>query len=262
MIKWIFETSVFQNGDVLYDAVIKRKDDIFIWDDNWWKTNEWENIKSPCIFHGSLLNADKLNKEKTLYPGAICSTELFNCNNWYSRCEDVLLNKNWIKITINEFLAKKDSVLDQLAITTELFFARPNSPLKQFSGRVISRNEVSYESFDYGFYHEDKHLEIIITPIKKIDNEWRFVVIGNKIATGSGYDAATHKALHGIEMRKDVVSLAENIANRKIIHDIAYIMDICESSGKYFLVEFNPFSGSDFYMCDGNKIYEALQDVC
>ena len=52
----------------------------------------------------------------------------------------------------------------------------------------------------------------------------------------------------------------KKIADENSFYHIAYVIDVCVSNGKFYLVELNPFSGADFYNCDAKKIIESLEN--
>jgi hypothetical protein len=136
------------------------------------------------------------------------------------------------------------------------FFARPDSPLKQFSGRVLDRDALTMEDFDFGLYFDDPQLPVVIAPKREIGREWRYVVIGNKVVAASGYDATGRKGIPD----DGPTAVASTIARRLTKPGDVYVIDLCESNGEVRLVELNPFSGADLYRCDGKAICEAMAD--
>ena len=59
--------------------------------------------------------------------------------------------------------------------------------------------------------------------------------------------------------KSDAWESAQDIANVKQEHDSVYIIDVCESGDRLYLVEMNPFSGADLYCCDTERIIEAIE---
>jgi hypothetical protein len=111
---------------------------------------------------------------------------------------------------------------------------------------------------DYGFYFEDEALPVVIAPVQHVTKEWRYVVVAGSVVSNSGYDPVGRKAVEHINATADI--LAKEIVSRLTPPDDAYVMDLCESNGQIRLVELNPFSGSDLYLCSPNLIVKALAD--
>jgi len=42
---------------------------------------------------------------------------------------------------------------------------------------------------DHGFYYDDPEIAVVVAPVQQVQAEWRFVVIGKEVVTGSGYVA-------------------------------------------------------------------------
>ncbi len=256
---WIIENEAFAGGDILLPALKSLGKDYILWDDNYWKTEEYLNFPKESIFHGSLGNAEKIRKLCYFSPGSICNEVGFKYSQSYEVFKDYLLNQEVIFTTISE-------VINNPSITkilkTDKIFARPDSYLKEFSGRIIPAENLTSAHFDYGFYHEDINLPIVLAPLKQIEKEFRFICIDHQIITGCEYVADGRKGGRTINIEdKDPVSLfAQKIADENSFYHIAYVIDVCVSNGKFYLVEMNPFSGADFYNCDAKKIIESLEN--
>lgn len=64
-----------------------------------------------------------------------------------------------------------------------------------------------------------------------------------------------------INQNDEAWTFAQKIACEKKQKDFAYIIDICQSEGDLFLLEMNPFSGADLYVCDAEKIINAIESI-
>ncbi|MBO4638673.1 MAG: hypothetical protein J5710_02855 [Treponema sp.] len=172
---WIIEDEGFSNGDILLPALKKLNKQYFIWKDEFWTTKEYNKLPKDSIFHGSLENASKIKKELDLYPGSLCDEKGFSYSYIYETYNNYILTKNIVFTTINELLNNKE-ILDNLTKNNNYFFTRPNSPLKEFSGRVLDKNNITPAHFDYGFYHSNMDLEIVISEYKEIEKEYSGVI--------------------------------------------------------------------------------------
>jgi hypothetical protein len=139
----------------------------------------------------------------------------------------------------------------------EAVFVRPDTPLKPFSGRVLHRDGISRRSLDHGFYYDDEMLAVVIAPVRRIDREWRYVVVSGEVVAGSAYlaerRAASPDAPGGAPWR-----FAADVARGLDAPEAVYVLDVCEADGDLHLLELNPFSGADLYACDRRKVIDAV----
>lgn len=257
---WVIENGGFVSGDILLESLKKLNKDFVLWNDDFWKTKEYESFDKTAIFHGSLGNVSKIKKEISWTPGSLCDENGFSFQYIYENYNDFILNKNCIFTTIKDLL-ENPSLLDDICKTSPKFFARPNSPLKEFSGRILDKSNLTPAHFDYGFYHENINLPIVLSELKSIEKEYRFVCVNDSIVTGCEYLADGRKGTLLINQNDDAWKLAQKIACVKKQKDFAYIIDICQSEGDLFLLEMNPFSGADLYVCNAEKIINSIESV-
>ncbi|NQU22383.1 MAG: ATP-grasp domain-containing protein [Candidatus Nealsonbacteria bacterium] len=259
MLTWVLESSVFEDGHArLKQAARNACQKVITWDDDWWSNGEFPDLSTGAVvFHGSLGNAARVRAELPWAPGAFCNTEAFVCSAWYPKAREWLVHTNWCVRPANEFVRDPDAALSEIGGARDDFFVRPDSPLKPFSGRVLSRESVSLEALDHGFYYDDESIPIVVAPIAAIGAEWRFVVVDRIVVASCRYEA---------EGRSESVPLsggaqwdfAQEIAHKLTPPDVVYTLDICESDGGLRLLELNPFSGADLYACDRSAIVVAV----
>lgn len=257
---WIIENEAFSGGDILLLALKSMGKNVILWDDNFWTTKEYMSFPKDSIFHGSLGNASRISKELNFISGSLCDEDGFSYFFLFENYNNYLLNKNVVFATISELMQNSEIAR---GLHSEKLFARPDSPLKEFSGRIIPAENLTPAHFDYGFYHENINLPIVLAPLKPIEKEWRFICINHQIITGCEYVADGRKGGRTInsESREGAFVFAQKIADERKQKDFAYVIDVCSSDGKLYLVEMNPFSGADFYHCDAKKIIEALANI-
>jgi hypothetical protein len=254
---WLLEEEAFVHGDCLRPAAVAAGHRVVNWSDEWWENSKWPVLSGPVVFHGSLGNADRIARLHLWTPGAFCRTDSFRCSNWYRDAAKWLLHERWEVLPAFQFVGEADAVFKRIGARDSIF-VRPDSPLKPFSGRVLWRDQISLAALDHGFYYDDPAIGVVVAPVQGITMEWRFVVVGNEVVTGSGYIADGRL---GTLARADerIWKLAVEIAEQLPPPEAAYVMDICESeSGGLRLLEVNPFSGADFYACDGNEIVRKV----
>ena len=257
---WIIENEAFAGGDILLPALNEMNKDVILWDDNFWNTEEYKSFLDDSIFHGSLGNVDKLSKKHPFLPALLYREEFFSYSFTFDTFKKYMLNKEVIFTTISELL-NNPSITKQLK--SDKIFARPNSPLKEFSGRIIPSENLTPAHFDYGFYHENINLPIVLAPLKQIEKEYRFICVNQKIVTGCEYEADGRIGGRTIssEDKEPAFEFAQKIADENNSFFItAYVIDVCQSNGSLYLVEMNPFSGADLYHCDAKIIIDSIEE--
>lgn len=254
---WIIENEGFANGDILLPALKKLNKPYIIWKDEYWNTKEYETFPQNSIFHGSLENAVKIKNELFFSPGSLCDETGFSYSYLFENYKEFLLTNNIIFTTINNLMGNKE-ILKTITKENKKIFARPNSPLKEFSGRVLDSENLTPAHFDFGFYHSNMDLQIVLSEYKKIDKEYRYVCINKKIITGCEYIAKGRKGIASA-INDNSWKFAQKIADKNKQKDFIYIIDICESEGNLHLVEMNPFSGADLYCCDAEQIIKEIE---
>jgi hypothetical protein len=259
MITWVLENDVFKRADPLREGAQRHGHKIVNWSDDWWLEPKLPKMAVPTIFHGSLGNAHEIAQSGRWRPGAFCLTPHFFCSHWYANAGPWLVHRQWRKLKAIDFVNQYEQILDEMA-SSDRIFVRPDSPLKPFSGRVLQRENISLKAMDFGFYFDDENLPVIVAPIQEIGREWRFVVVANRIVTGSEYQAEGRQAI-AAKPPESVWAVAEDIASNLPAPQDVYVLDLCECDQGIRLMELNPFSGADLYACDGPVIVDAISKL-
>ena len=257
-VTWVLEPEVFPaRYAAMEDAVRAAGHAVIRWNDDWWASGEWPPLADQAVvFHGSLGNAARIRTELPWRPGAYCDTAAFECSAWYSRARDWLLHRQWLTLPADVLSADPNVALEPLGFPDEVF-VRPNSPLKPFSGRVLRRERITLAALDHGFYYDDPTIAVVVTPVRSIGREWRYVVVNCRVVAGSAYEADGRAALPD-DPGGQPWAFATEVAAKLEPPESVYVMDVCESDGKYWLLELNPFSGADLYACDPHDVVAAV----
>lgn len=166
--------------------------------------------------------------------------------------KDRYLNNDYYLIPFGEILRDRNKILKNPR------FVRPNNPYKSFTGQVISLENCDIEFNTLKRYSNvEEDTLCVISTVKNIDKEWRFVIGNDDIISYSEYFWKTKKRksspppLCVIELVKSIIK------NWK--PDVLYTVDVCieKDSDNPKIVEYNSFSSAGFYDCDLTKI--ALQ---
>jgi hypothetical protein len=258
---WILEVGIFPDAHAgLRAAALAASHEVVLWRDDWLTDDRWPRLDGrSVVFHGSLGNAAVIRYRFPWRPGAFCRAVAFHCSAWYPRAGEWLIHREWILTSAAELAADPEGVLAPLGSPGKVF-VRPDSPLKPFSGRVLSRDGISLGALDHGFYYEDERLPVIVAPVRAIGREWRYVVVSGRVVAGSGYDAEGRRTLPD-DPGGDSWRFAARIAERMEAPEEVYVLDVCEADGNLHLLELNPFSGADLHACDRGAIVEAIAEV-
>lgn len=254
---WVLERDVFpDNHDALAAAVTEAGARVVGWRDDWWSDGRWPRLDEAVIFHGSLGNADRVNRELPWAPGAFCSTTQFACSAWWPQIHELLVSPQYAFTTVADLVSSGPP-----AEFGERVFVRPDSPLKPFSGRVLDREGITRASLDHGFYYDDDALRIVVAPAVSINAEWRLVVVNGAVVAGSDYTPQGRVGGAPISAEHPAWEYAIDVAARLEAPDPAYVLDICESEEGTHVLELNPFSGADLYGCDRTAIVRAIHQL-
>ena len=191
-------------------------------------------------------------------PGAWCSAENLDCAVYYPHFGRFLLNQSHTILPGVEAIKQADRLFAEFG-REDRVFARPTSAHKLFVGRCIDRETFATALAPTRY---DPASQVVITAPQTIGREWRLVVAGERVVAGSQYAVAGEKEIVG-ECPAEVVSFAESmLAEVPWRPDPAFMLDVCESDGRLWLVELNSFSGSWLYRCDLPAVVSATRSVC
>jgi hypothetical protein len=145
-----------------------------------------------------------------------------------------------------EAIRQRDWLFSVFGRNDELF-ARPSGCHKLFTGRCIAMEAFSTALAPTRY---DPATLVVVAAPRPISIEWRLVVIGHRVITGSQYaKSGSRDIAPGCPV--EVRAFAERIlAEVRWRPDPVFMMDVCESDCQLWLVELNGFSSSWLYQCD------------
>lgn len=255
-VTWIVETEVFPERYQHFAAAVEASgSELIRWQDDWWHSKRFPSLSGPAVFHGSLGNADRIARELDWSPGAFCDTPAFYCSAYAPHFADRWAHTDAKFTTVEGLVANPTQVAGNLA-TDGRVFVRPDSPLKPFSGRVVSLQRLTPADLDCGFYYDDPSLPIVVAPIRSIAREWRFVVVEQTVVAGSEYIADGRTPTASADTLP--MEAAQAIATQARFPSPVFVMDLCETDNEIRLLELNPFSGADLYHCDPHAIVREV----
>jgi hypothetical protein len=179
-------------------------------------------------------------------PGAWCSVENLDCTIYFGHFGKFLLNQHYVIMPGVEAIRQRDWLFSVFG-REERIFARPTSVHKLFVGRCISRED--FASALAPTRYDPATLIVVAAPLT-IGREWRLIVADGRVITGSQYAVNGKRNISPncpAEVHEFAQSLLAEVAWRP---DPIFMLDVCESDSRLWLVELNSFSGSWLYQCD------------
>jgi hypothetical protein len=143
------------------------------------------------------------------------------------------------------------------------FFMRPNDDSKAFAGDIIHIDDCKewiekirdIETKSYTTL--DLKTEVLIAPLKKIQKEFRFFVVGGKVVTGSQYKIGTRVHYDPV-VDVEAAAYAQRMASVWQPAD-AFVLDVAYVNGEYKIIEINCMNAAGYYACDVSKIIQAVE---
>jgi hypothetical protein len=203
--------------------------------------------QDACVIgYGTFPFAREIQLHQRWVPGAWCNPEKLDCATYFAYFGKFLLNQHYAILPGVEAIRQRDWLFSVFGRGEEVF-ARPTSCHKLFVGRRISR-----ETFNNALAptRYDPATLVVVAPPKEIACEWRLVVVGDRVVAGSQYAQDGTRAISPNcpgEVRAFTESMLAEVRWRP---DPIFMLDVCESEGRLWLVELNSFSCSWLYQCD------------
>lgn len=127
-------------------------------------------------------------------------------------------------------------------------FIRPDKDLKEFIGEVIDLDELN-DWID----RIDRKRTLLSTDVKAVvarpytlSKEWRAFLVGGEIVSICRYKVGEKVDTSATDLPLDMLEFVQEAANEWTPHPVC-VMDVCETGGEYYIVEFNCFNSSGFY---------------
>jgi hypothetical protein len=189
-------------------------------------------------------------------PGGWCSAENFDCGAYYPAFGQHLLNHAHVIRTLDEAAAETDDLFARFAREGRVFL-RPCSLQKTFTGRCVDRDgfERTLGSARYAGGR------VLVSTPQPISSEWRVVVSRGRVVAASRYITdgrldPSSDCPRGVT--EYVTALLADVPYRP---DPIYMMDVCDSGGRLYLLELNSFSCSGLYRCDPASVVREVKEL-
>ena len=220
----------------------------------------YRDLASPdrCVLLlGAIDLATHIYREGRWKPGVFCTVENFYYTKYAPRFAGKLLNEPYQVLPFYELTESREELFNG----RDAFFARPDSPLKYFTGQLVTRGSFEKDLEFMGFYEFPRDASIVVSAPRKIVAEWRFVAAKHQVIAGCQYKRDGEFA-PSQPVPPEARSFAVGIAAGEYQPDPVWVFDVCQlASGKYRLIEIGGFSFSDLYACDKDAVARAVSQA-
>jgi hypothetical protein len=216
------------------------------------------NVDGPVFVLGSTAMGI-VAKKKGWKPGYI--DENINYHNLVENYDVFALNYNCIFTTLED--------VSNAYIPWNEFFIRPVNDGKSFAGTVMNIDELNeWISKIKNLEGENSYTsvtlkdEIVISPLKEIQAEYRFFVVDSEVVTGSQYKLGNRVCYRALQSGLDleVFQFAKKMVNIWQ-PNTAFALDIAATEDGYKVLEINSINSAGFYFCDMGKFINAIEKM-
>ena len=273
--KWIFEKDTFDEGnpEKMMEIVDGLGCDLVKVD-----YVPFGGMKRPGCFsdddcviaYGSINLIRALMKETLWIPTAWFNPGNLRCSCYYAHWGDMLFQREYIMLPWAELPRHKRRLYDTLSCEhccmDEVFF-RPDSNLKPFSGKKVSK-----EDFDHWYaqeqdcYSPDPESMVVAAAVQDIGREWRFVVCEGKVIAGSLYKDEGNSRCEPACPGTASWQKAQEAASHQWQPDDMYVVDVAETRGRPALehlkvLEIGSFNCAGLYACPLEPCVQAATEL-
>lgn len=157
------------------------------------------------------------------------------------------------------------SELSEIKLSSDRIFVRPNEDTKSFSGSVMTADEFNgFRQLVIESSHIDQYSTITpstvvcVSPIKKIQSEYRCFIVNGRVCTASQYKM-NGEPFFWANVDECVIEFANFVATK--IKEQCYVLDIAIVDGKPYVLEANCINSSGLYKIDTQKLVAAIENI-
>lgn len=268
VVKWVLDTAILKANIQAesFDKVLQRMgyEYIIIDSNTKFQIPDVDFDDGPIVVYTSLNMAEKLRKRHNWIPGVYLNHKNLSFTGYSSYIpHDWLLNNDCLMTTWKSFSTNKTRFFS--IFNTRRVFIKPNSGVKTFTGSTIDINDFDFEI--NGMNQTTSVLPetiVCVSPYKQIEHEYRFVIVDNKVITGSEYswdDTVFERLDYESPCIKKCYDLAVKMAKYHWQPDIAYTCDIAITDYGPKIIELNSFSCAGLYMCNYEDVILSVSEA-
>jgi ATP-grasp domain, R2K clade family 3 len=211
-----------------------------------------------CVIgYGTYPFARQIQLHRRWLPGAWCTPESLDCAAYYAYFGKFLLNQNYAIMPGVEAIRQSAWLFSAFG-SDDAVFVRPTGCHKLFVGRCATKD--SFASALAPARYDPTTLVVVATP-RPIAREWRLIVSGDRVIGASQYAVEGARAIapgSPDEVREFAAAMLAEVRWRP---DPIFMLDICESDGRLWLVELNSFSCSWLYQPDLAEVVAEASEL-
>ena len=127
-------------------------------------------------------------------------------------------------------------------------FIRPNKDLKEFNGEIIKVDDLLnfIDKIDRKRTLFSPDVEVIVSRPYNLNKEWRVFIVDNQIVSACRYKKNAKLSQSASDIPHQMLEFIYDTIIKWTPHPVC-VMDVCETGGNYYVVEFNCFNSSGFY---------------
>jgi hypothetical protein len=260
-VKWLIEPEIFEDdAKPLLETLKKLGVEHQIWPFGHMYQDFKSKFKDDCVvFYGSFQFANVIIRQTTWVPGVYCNLPKFDCQYYYPRLGQYLLNLEYAMMPLGDMKRRKEWILNNFSVQDQVFL-RPASGAKSFTGKVVKNSEWDKDFRMFELRADPETLVVIAKPAH-ITYEWRVVIAEGKVITASQYKAGD-KMTRSKDVPEAVLQYAQSVVdNVKYKPDPIWTLDICAAKGALHVLEVGSFSCAGLYACDPEIIVNTVNHI-
>jgi hypothetical protein len=262
---WLIERGVYGEYAIAFKAEVERQGmDCFEVDYRPGKQPPGDIVgcgnraEDACVVvWGTLPLVRQVQLHHAWVPGGWCNLENLDYGTYSNYFGPFLLNGRHALLPGAEAAGVQEQLFGQYGANDEIF-VRPSGVSKLFPGKVIYKDNFP-EAIAASRY--DPAMQVVVAQPKEIGREWRLVIASDEIVAASQY-----RDCGAINIVPDCpTQISEYVGDvlRRVPWrpDSLFVMDVCESDDRLYVLELNCFSCSGFYECDAGAIVRTASEV-
>jgi len=251
-LKWLVELDTFDEGasEGIKDALAVRGFEYKVFKATDYFDGRYNHfpVGESVFFYGSVQVAKEIQERKLWNPGAMGEFSKYKCSSFYPLVGDKMLSAEHVFVPFGDL--KRLWPFLQRCFGSETLFVRPDGGDKMFAGQVVENVEQFFEKEHVYFSNfSDSDSMCLVADAYKLDSEYRLLVAGGKVVTGSRYRLNGH-INRGTEIPESVIDFANSVVSDGLNPDPVFMLDVCQSQGNAYCLEINSVSSAALYKID------------
>lgn len=209
------------------------------------------DTKEPTVFYGAVNWINKIHASGKWTPGTFLNPDL-SFEVWDKAYGNLSFNHGAQISTLNE-LASQD--FDDKTN----FFIRPCSDNKEFSGQIMTMQDITeWDSLLIGDAEYLASVPILYTEPNYITEEYRFFIVDERIVAGSRYRVGGRLSVSGV-IPVEAETFAKTAMRVYSPQDI-FVLDVCKSGGEWYVLELGSMNSAGFYESNVFQILYSIKE--